>query len=219
MTLMQSVIKKGDYATYLDTKIFNQYHDKEITLQECKQKFYKNNKVERDKRLLITDSMFEDWLRSLGYWVMDYKTFRNEMLNYRKYKSSVREIEEKIDYIVYKYAGVRAIEYDKIPGSHNPNLQEKMLLKMSEELEEPQRELDFTYLAIQHIESKLAKLPEDVREMAIMLFVDNYPLQYVGIKYGYSRSGVHARIKREVEKIWDTMIALLKKKYTQEVLQ
>lgn len=132
---------------------------------------------------------------------MEYQTFKNEMLNYKRYKKSINELEQKIDDIIYHYCGVRAIRYDKESVSFNEQISNEMFHKMSEALQEPQKELDFTIRAIQRIEHNLSKLPKEVQEMAKMLYIDRYPLIYVGAAFGYSHNGVYQKIKREVEKI------------------
>lgn len=132
---------------------------------------------------------------------MDYKIFQNELKNYNQYKKSVREIEQKIDDICYKYCGVKGISYERVPSTPNPNLTQAKLIKMSIELEEPQRELDHTLMKIQDIERNLAKLPQKVREMALMLYADGYSYHYVGRLNGYSHNGIYQMMKREIEKI------------------
>ena len=132
---------------------------------------------------------------------MDFKIFQNELKNYNKYKKSIRQLEEKIDDICYKYCGVRGVSFDRQITTPNPSLTETKLIKMSIELEEPQRELDHTLLKIQDIERNLSKLPNNIREMALMLYADGYSYHYVGVLNGYSHNGVYKLMRREIEKI------------------
>ena len=67
MTLMQSVLKKGAHIAHSDQKLFNDYERGDITLQECKKLFFENNKVDRESQMLITDSVFKEWLNGIGY--------------------------------------------------------------------------------------------------------------------------------------------------------
>lgn len=132
---------------------------------------------------------------------MNYDTFKHEVSVLKAYKKSLRQIEEEMEDIIYQYAGVKGIRYDREPSMRNIHLAESVKLKMSEALEEPQREYDFTLMAIQRIERHLSMLPEEVREMCIMHYVDGFPLVYVGDAFGYSPSRVLRIIKSEVEKI------------------
>lgn len=134
---------------------------------------------------------------------MEYQTFKNEMLNYNRYKKRKKELEEIIDNIIYEFCGVKAIRYDKEPSSYNQQLSEQSRLKMSELLEKPQKELDFIKLAIIRINTNLNKLPKDVQEIARLLFIEGHTLHYVGVLNNYSYNGIYQKLKREVEKIWD----------------
>lgn len=137
---------------------------------------------------------------------MEYQTFKNEMLNYNRYKKRQRELEEQIDDIIYQFCGVKAIRYDREPSSYNPYLSEQARLKMSELLEKPQKELDFIKLAINRINENLNKLPKDIQEMARLLFIEGHTLHYVGVINNYSYNGIYQKLKREVEKIWDMTV-------------
>ena len=57
--------------------------------------------------------------------------------------SQKKELEEKIDDIVYKYAGVRGIRYNRIPMSFNEHNAIEMREQMMNELKSPQKELEY----------------------------------------------------------------------------
>lgn len=132
---------------------------------------------------------------------MNYDTFKHEVSVLKAYKKSLRQIEEEMEDIIYQYCGVKGIRYDREPSIRNVAMEEATKLKMSEALEEPQREYDFTLMMIQRIERNLLLLPQDVREMCVMHYVDRMPLAYVGDAYGYTPSGAIRKMQREVEKI------------------
>ena len=48
-----------------------------------------------------------------GMGAMDYKTFKNELSNYRAYQKSLIQINDEIELIVYEMTGVKGIRYDK----------------------------------------------------------------------------------------------------------
>ena len=136
---------------------------------------------------------------------MTYEIFALEMRSLKSYKESAEDIERQIDDIVYQYAGVRGISYDKQRVSFSENVLEEQRQRLYEALNEPQRELDFTVHAIQQLEPRvnkhLASLPEDVREASILLFWKGWTYEELGKKYGYSDSGMRYRMMKEVARI------------------
>lgn len=132
---------------------------------------------------------------------MRYKTFKNELMNYKSYLHSIDEIERRIDDICYQYCGVRGISYDKVGITFNEHMNAERWQRLHDALIEPQRELDHTIIKIHDIERNLSKLPEQVKEMCIKLFVEGHSFQYVGHLNNYSANGIYQLVKREVEKI------------------
>lgn len=132
---------------------------------------------------------------------MNFNTFKNEVSNYVSYRRSLKHLEEERDDILYQYGGAKGIAYDRISGSGDPHSRERMLLEMSEKLEEIERAIDHTQIKIDDIERYMSKLPDDIREMATMLYVEKHTLRYVGMVNGYSYNGIYQKVKREVEKI------------------
>lgn len=132
---------------------------------------------------------------------MNFDTFKHELSNLNSYRKSLKKIEEEMEDIIYQFAGVKGIRYDREPSMRNIRLAESVKLKMTEALKEPQREYDFTLMMIQRIERNLSLLPQDTRDMCVMHYVDRMPLVYVGDAYGYTPSGAIRKMQREVEKI------------------
>lgn len=130
---------------------------------------------------------------------MNFEIFKNELLNYNAYRRSLHNLQEEADSIIYQYGGVKGVSFDRIPGSSLPK--DSVLLEMSEKLEDIERAIDHTQIKIQDIERNLAKLPEDIREMCILLYVKRYPLRYVGELNGYSHTGLRMKIVRAIERI------------------
>lgn len=132
---------------------------------------------------------------------MEYKRFKNELSNYRSYQKSLIKIDEEIENIIYEMTGVKAIRYDKQPLSFNPELSADMRDKLSKRLEEKESEKDHTLMKLQDIDRNLAKLPDDIKIICTMLFVDNMSFNKVGRIVGYSNNGLWHRIRKEIEKI------------------
>ena len=136
-----------------------------------------------------------------GMDAMDYKTFKNELSNYRAYQKSLIQINDEIELIVYEMTGVKGIRYDKQPMSFNPYLTAETRERLSHRLDEWECKLDHTLMKINDIERDLAKLPDDIRELCIMIFADGMTFIEVGNKVGYSDNALWHRIRKEVEKI------------------
>ena len=132
---------------------------------------------------------------------MDYKGFKNELNNYYRHLRNVDRIKEEIDDIVYEMTGVKGVRYDKERSSFNPTLSEERRDYLSKKLEEKEIELNYTLAAIRFIEMNLKKLNKDDREMCLKVVADEVSAELVAVEKGYSRSGVWARIRREISKI------------------
>ena len=132
---------------------------------------------------------------------MDYKTFRNEISNLKAYYRSAKEIEIELEKMWYELSGIKAIRYDKQPASYNPELSETYRLELIDRIEKKQKELDFTYLAIERYKGELDRLPSDIRELVVQLFIQNKTFAEVGKTIGYSDNGLHYKIKKEIEKL------------------
>lgn len=129
---------------------------------------------------------------------MNYRTFKNEVSNLKRYEQSKKELEEKIEDIIYRYGGVKGLSYSDVKIASN---KEDRLIEMSEKLEESQRELDWTIYTINRIKGNIAKLPSDTQEMVKLLFINERSYYYVGTIYNYTANGIYQKVKREIEKI------------------
>ena len=132
---------------------------------------------------------------------MDYTTFTSEIKLIRSYRRSKKEIETQIDSLWYELSGVKGVNFKKEPSSHNPSLTEIRRLELYDEIEELNRELDFTIEAIKRYERNLNLLPSDIREMVEQIYFKDVPMATVSENAGYSTSGLYNRIRRAVEKI------------------
>ena len=132
---------------------------------------------------------------------MNFKIFCRDMRSYKAFKDSIPKLNEQIDDIFYKYAGVRGIRYDKQPMSFSPELASETMERMLQEVSVPQKELDKAERRVRECEEYLAKLPKDVKEMCIDLFVHERTYDAVCYNYGYTKAGLWQRVKREVERI------------------
>ena len=132
---------------------------------------------------------------------MNFKVFCRDMRSYKAFKEDIRRLNETIDDILYKYAGVRGIRYDRQPMSFSPELAIDVRQKMLDELSDPQKKLDRAERRVKECEENLAKLPKDVREMCIDLFIEEKTYEAVCMRFGYTSTGLWRKVKREVEKL------------------
>lgn len=136
---------------------------------------------------------------------MKYDLFVLQMKMLKSYEDSVIDIEQEIDDICYQYLGVRGISYDKQPSTTNEAAQMELRLKLSEALSEPQKQLDFTILAINQLKpvvySNISKLPNEIQRAVKMLFWEHMTYEDVGKEMGYSDHGIWIKVRREIEKI------------------
>ena len=136
---------------------------------------------------------------------MNFDLFSMQMRMLGEYKRSLIDIEYEIDDIIYKYAGVRAIQYDKTRMAFNKNIADEVLDRMFEELKAPQKEKDRIENAIKELEKicdiNLEKLPKDVQKMCEMVYLNKKTYESVGKIFGYTPSGLRYKIKAEGERI------------------
>ena len=132
---------------------------------------------------------------------MDYKGFKNELQNYYKHLENIDRINEDIDKILYEMTGVKGVRYDKAPSMYNPELASERRYELSEMLEEKEIELDYTVAAVKYIEMKISKLSKEDKQICIDIISKGISAEKIAKENGYSRSGIWARIKRELSGI------------------
>ena len=132
---------------------------------------------------------------------MDYQSFKNELENYYTYKKDVMIIDEDIDNLLYEMTGVKGVRYDKTPISANPSLAHERLLEMIEKLHWKEKEKRRLELNIQYIEDKLSMLSDEDKKICLDLIAKKGNSILISSDHGYSKSGVWARVKREIKKI------------------
>ena len=132
---------------------------------------------------------------------MNYATFKNELRNLYSYERDLKKINASIEDLSYMMTGVRGIDYSRIPASPNPEVVAEHRLDMVEDMEELLAEKQRLTLNIAHIYTTLSKLNENDKEIVMQIIVKKVNAEKVANEKGYSRSGIWARIKREIEKL------------------
>ena len=131
---------------------------------------------------------------------MDYKIFTSNLANLQRYRNMKRELEEKLDLMVYEETGVKGISYDRMPVSHNPTMASIRRLDMVEKVDQICRELNFIALAIEEVENIMSRMPDELQKMLKEIFVQGETYRKVGMEHGYSDSGFWHYLKRETER-------------------
>ena len=132
---------------------------------------------------------------------MDYQTFKNEISNLKAYYRSLDELQRERERLFYDLTGVKGVRFDRQPGSYNQTMAENFRLEMIEQLDELDKEIEFTCQTIKRYESNLDRLPGDVRTLVILLFIKGKTFSEVGHIVGYSDHGIYQKIKKEIEKL------------------
>lgn len=136
---------------------------------------------------------------------MRYELFVLQLKMLKAYEESKEDIEREIDDIVYQFCGVKGVRFDKEPAQFNQYLSQEAFWEMSERLKEPEKELDFTIMAINRmkpiVEENISKLPELTQKAVKLLFFENKTYEEVGKIIGYSDHGIWQKVRRDVEKL------------------
>ena len=132
---------------------------------------------------------------------MNYAVFKNELRNLYAYERDLFRVKDEIDNLTYIMTGVRGISYSKIPASSNPEITAEKRLELIEQMEELENEKKRLQLNISHIYSTLSKLNDQDMEIVVQIIAKKHNAEIVANENGYSKSGIWARIKREIEKL------------------
>lgn len=65
--VIQRNLKGSNESIKNDKSIFEDWVEQRITFEECRSRFFKNNRVGLRDQLEITDNLFLLWLKSLGW--------------------------------------------------------------------------------------------------------------------------------------------------------
>ena len=133
---------------------------------------------------------------------MNYEQFYFQMKMLKNLKQGRKEIEKTIEEL-YDRAGVKGVRYDleTIASSNSAS----KLIDLSDQLREPQYQLDYMNNAIKVIEpivnANLKKLPNDIRDAVKLVIWEGKTYHEVGCLMGYSDHGMWSKIRREIDKI------------------
>ena len=132
---------------------------------------------------------------------MTYEIFTSNLKNLKRMKSEYERLKDRLSDLIYLETGVKGVSYDSVMVSHNPSLSALKRLEMIDVVDDLCREINFLAVCIAETEGILAKLPDELQQMLKEKYIKGWSYEQLGEKYGYSRSGMWAMIKREIEKM------------------
>ena len=131
---------------------------------------------------------------------MDYRTFTTNLSNYNRYKEDLTKVETELEQIFYLLRGVKGVGYSDNTKSTNESQKALNWLTLDEKYNLKLREKEFILQAISQVENILERMPEELRNMLIKVYVDGWTFRKLGEQYGYSYNGMWQYLRREVER-------------------
>ena len=130
---------------------------------------------------------------------MDYRTFTTNLSNYKRYQEDLIKVNTDLEQIFYLLRGVKGVGYSDNSGTTNESQKALNWLTLDEKYNLKLREKEFIVQAISQVENILGRMPEDLREMLMKVYVDGWTFRKLGEKVGYSYNGMWQYLKRETE--------------------
>lgn len=131
---------------------------------------------------------------------MDYDNFTNDLTNYKRNMKLLIKAETELDAMFYELTGVKGVGYDQQGGSTNTHQKALNWLTKDEKYNMKLNEVKRYESAVESIRALKRKLPKELWKMLYDKFVKGMTYSEVGLKYGYSRSGVWYYMRQETEK-------------------
>lgn len=131
---------------------------------------------------------------------MDYETFTNDLMNYKRNMKRMLTAEEELSVLFYDLTGVKGVNAEQQGGSTNMLQKALNWHTMDEKYNAKLNEVIRYQTAIRNVESVKKKLPGELWSMLSDKFIKGMTYSEVGLKYGYSRNGVWYMMRRETEK-------------------
>lgn len=131
---------------------------------------------------------------------MNYRTFTTNLSNLERYRKDLNDVEIELDSIFYALRGVKGVGYTDNHGTTNNSQKALNWLSLDEKYNAKLKERDFIKDAIDQVESILTRMPEELREMLVKVYIEGWTFRKLGMKYGYSYNGMWQYLKRESER-------------------
>lgn len=125
---------------------------------------------------------------------------KSELRSYKDYLSYRQHLKQQIMLIEHEMTGLKAIQYDKIPTTVNPEAAEQKRLGLIEKKDYYQSELTRTEMNINYVEKLLASLNDDDLKM-INILVSNETLREAGKRMYISHPTLYYRLMKIINKV------------------
>ena len=134
---------------------------------------------------------------------MDYQTLTSTLRSYYSLKKDLKRIEERIAQLEYDMQNVKGVQYDKIPSTPNNIQNELRMLMMIERKSILEKGKEQTQSLIARLKTILEAELEPYEPMVRNCLIRNAKgetLEQLADEYGYTKSGLWKKLKKEVEK-------------------
>ena len=119
---------------------------------------------------------------------------KKEISNLRYYQTELQRLKTKLMQIQYAEEGVRAISYNKIPGTTNGLLLALKRHDLIEEKEKVEQQVDETLCLVNRVLRVLNAMPKEDRKIVMDVLVDRKPYAQVCEERGISSTSVLFRL-------------------------
>lgn len=131
---------------------------------------------------------------------MDYRTLTFAMSTYKENIISLKKAEAELEVIFYDLTNVKGVNAEQQGGSTNTLQKALNWHTQDEKYNAKLREVEYYQRALKIVEDAKKKIPTELWRMLEDKFVRGATYSAIGIKYGYSDSGMWHYLKRETEK-------------------
>ncbi len=131
---------------------------------------------------------------------MEYRTFVINLANLKRYREDLNKVNLELEQIFYVLRNVKGLGYENITHSTNDSLKALNWLSLDEKYNDKLREKEFIENAINQIETILNRMPEELRNMLIKVYLEGWTFDKLGREVGYSHNGMWNYLKREAER-------------------
>ena len=130
--------------------------------------------------------------------MLDY--IKNELKNYDYYKESLKRINDSLSYTWHELAGVKAIRYDKQPGSYSKAAARKRQHELMDKIEKLETEASRIKKQIVYIEGILTRVQdEEIREAILKVYTQKKTLRKVAKGLYMSHVTLYKQINKQLE--------------------
>lgn len=128
-------------------------------------------------------------------------TFKEDLKNYRYLKSTIKKIQEEIEYLVYQETGVKGISYDKVHTSVNERYIQIKRLETIDKIDELEKKLEEPKSRLDKIEQVLNKMSYYDRNIFTLKYLEALSFQEIARRYYISKAGIFYRMNEALRKV------------------